>query len=331
MKPLISLIVPVYNAGKYLCRCIESLIAQDYGNLEIMLVDDGSTDGSGEICDTYAGRYENISVIHQDNSGASKARLNGIRAANGDYMVFADSDDYVSPRYVSALYDAIGETGADISLCDVRRVERCERGNFDDVCPVMPIGPKELFGRFFRYDFWGFCGACYRHSLFESLDFPEATVNEDYYVKLQILAKVKSIAYVPCALYCYEKHPGSLSNLSLSLKALGEVDNTLAAWRFCKEHLPEYSGEALSIAAESATKWLEPLTRDRSRRYDGYLSRIMGFINHNIRDILTERHLLWKTKVVLAVRYYYALWRYSDISNERGKLDNKDKAAEESI
>ncbi|MDQ1143763.1 glycosyltransferase involved in cell wall biosynthesis [Bacillus sp. SORGH_AS 510] len=112
----VSVIVPIYNVEKFLSKCIETIINQSYKNLEIILVDDGSPDRSGEICDEYAAKDKRIKVIHQKNSGVSSARNAGINAATGDYVCFADGDDYLMPDYVEYLMDLAVRNDADISL-----------------------------------------------------------------------------------------------------------------------------------------------------------------------------------------------------------------------
>lgn len=122
-QPLISIIVPVYQVEAYVSECVESLLAQTYTNLEILLVDDGSTDGSGEICDEYACQDSRIRVIHQVNQGLSAARNTGLDQAAGEYVAFVDSDDAVMPDFIETLYDLTGRYQADIVACAFMRGE----------------------------------------------------------------------------------------------------------------------------------------------------------------------------------------------------------------
>ena len=116
MEELISVVVPVYNVEKYIDKCINSIINQTYKNLEIILVDDGSPDNCGNICDEYAKKDNRIIVIHKENGGLSDARNTGIEVSKGKYITFIDSDDYISDNYVSFLYNLIIEYKADISI-----------------------------------------------------------------------------------------------------------------------------------------------------------------------------------------------------------------------
>ncbi|MBF0713643.1 glycosyltransferase [Gemella sp. GH3] len=119
---LISIVVPVYNVSDYLERCVDSLINQNYSNLEIILVDDGSTDNSGDLCDEFAKKDSRIVVYHKENGGLSDARNYGVMKANGDYIGFVDSDDYVNYNMYNHLYNVAKETDADIVECNVVRV-----------------------------------------------------------------------------------------------------------------------------------------------------------------------------------------------------------------
>ena len=121
-SPLISVIVPVYNKKKYLRRCLECLLGQDYKNLEIILVDDGSTDGSSEVIREFSQRYGIIRSFFQKNSGAASARNYGMRVAKGEYLCFVDSDDYVFDNYISYMYKILQATKADCSICSAYKL-----------------------------------------------------------------------------------------------------------------------------------------------------------------------------------------------------------------
>ena len=122
----ISIIIPVYNVETYIHKCIGSVLAQTYRNIEVILVDDGSPDNSGIICDEYAKKDKRVIVIHKKNGGLSDARNAGIDAATGDYIVFVDSDDYIAPDMIEKLYETQKRNNADITVCGYRWVEfRC--------------------------------------------------------------------------------------------------------------------------------------------------------------------------------------------------------------
>ena len=113
----ITVIIPVYKAEKYLARSVESVLAQTYKNLEVILVDDGSPDGSGALCEAYGAKDGRVRVLHRENGGAAAARNAGLDAATGDYIAFTDADDHVAPDMLEKLYAALTASGADMSLC----------------------------------------------------------------------------------------------------------------------------------------------------------------------------------------------------------------------
>lgn len=142
MDILISIIVPVYNAERYLKRCLDSIVEQTYNKIEILLINDGSNDNSGEICDCYKESDDRIKVIHTVNQGVSTARNIGIENARGKYICFVDSDDYIEKEYVEALYKKIVKWDAELSICNLRSVigkttnevtVDCEVINFDNM------------------------------------------------------------------------------------------------------------------------------------------------------------------------------------------------------
>ena len=121
-EPMISIIVPVYNVEKYLDKCMSTLLEQTYENNEIVLVDDGSTDNSGKLCDEYASKYSNVSVVHKANAGLGYARNSGLDVISGDYVIFVDSDDWVSADYVKHLYTELSKNGVDMCKGGFKRV-----------------------------------------------------------------------------------------------------------------------------------------------------------------------------------------------------------------
>ncbi|MDE6951519.1 MAG: glycosyltransferase, partial [Lachnospiraceae bacterium] len=135
MNPQVSIIVPVHNAQATLRRCVNSIIHQEYAELELLLIDDGSTDGSGAICDEFAAQDERIVVIHKENGGVSEARNLGLSKARGTYLQFADSDDWISPDATKQFVKAAQETDCDLVIADFYRVigERLSpKGNIDE-------------------------------------------------------------------------------------------------------------------------------------------------------------------------------------------------------
>lgn len=146
-NPLITIVVPIYNVERFLRSCIESILVQSYKNLEIILVNDGSTDSCGEICDEYEKTDARIHVIHQVNKGLSEARNAGIDSAKGEYIAFIDSDDYIDDNYVERLFRALVENDAEISVCSFRCVS--EEGTYLKDATVLKEKQKIFTGKQF--------------------------------------------------------------------------------------------------------------------------------------------------------------------------------------
>lgn len=312
-KDLISVIIPVYNVERYLDRCIESVVNQDYRNIEIILVDDGSTDASSDICEKWKIVYpEIIRVIHQKNHGASLARKKGIEKALGTFITFVDSDDYISPRYISSLHSAAIDNEALLAVCPFTKVPVGKTFDFTQAAEYknFVLSSDEIFRRFFKYEFWGFWGGIYHTLLFNNIIYPTATINEDYFVKAQIFSKVDKVGYCPESLYAYETHPGSLSQLKLSIRALGEFDNARNTWLHISSHKPNYEKHALAIVSEATCKWLGIINqtpKEEVKVYKDYKDKMRSFLHDNFCRVFSNKHLLWKIRLLLLLEYLKAI------------------------
>lgn len=317
MNPIISIIVPIYNAEQYLNRCLDSVLAQDYKELEVILVDDGSTDDSPAICDEYAKEYDSIRVLHIPNGGASLARKKGIEVAKGEYLTFADSDDYIAQTYVSKMYALIEKYGTKISACGVKRVTPNEDENEDENVDEYEnrLSFDELMPRFFKYEFWGLCGGLYHRSVFERLTFPKATLAEDYYVKTQMFCRERQMAVTNASLYFYEyHHPTSLSHTKISKRAFEEFDNVKAVYDYIKIHCPKYSDSALSNVVETAVKLCVNGDRKTFRKYYAPIYQFLQEEQRNIASLKTlnknvryvARGLVWMPDIIIwVVKHFF--------------------------
>ena len=183
---LISVVVPVYKVEKYLDRCVQSIVDQTWSNLEIILVDDGSPDNCGAMCDAWAEKDSRIKVIHKKNGGLSDARNAGMAIASGTYMGFVDSDDYVAPDMYSKLLSSAEKENADIAVCNFKRV-------FDD-------GSEENWVSWRGEDPLLAAGSCcdkiFRRSIVEYVRYPEGLWYEDFCFSAKLILKAKKIVHV---------------------------------------------------------------------------------------------------------------------------------------
>lgn len=200
--PLISVIVPVYNIIPYLARCVDSISMQSYKNLEIILVDDGSTDGTGALCDELALKDSRIRVFHKENSGSSGARNLGIGKANGKYLAFVDSDDYIESDMYEKLYEGISAYG--VKCAQIGRDEVDEEGNkLPNICEP-PKEAEVISARDFLKELLmhrgdcSFCTKLISKDIFDREDFfPLGVLNEDFHIFVQKLSEIGDIVSLP--------------------------------------------------------------------------------------------------------------------------------------
>lgn len=203
--PLISVIVPVYNIMDYLPRCVESILAQTYSNLELVLVDDGSTDGTGALCDELARKDSRIRVFHKENGGSSSARNLALGKVRGEYIGFVDSDDYISENMYQCLYEGIVKY--DVCVAQIGRDEIDEQGK---LLPNICEPPKEavLIGhRAFLKELLmhrgdcSFCTKLFHRSVLEGKEFPTGALNEDFHFLIELLPEIGQIVSLPPQTY----------------------------------------------------------------------------------------------------------------------------------
>lgn len=214
--PKISVIVPVYQVEQYLDRCIDSIRQQTFRDFECILVDDGSTDGSGQICDKCARQEPNFSVIHKANGGLSSARNAALDVARGEYLCFLDSDDVLHPRALELLLSAIVDSKADLVSAPLREfsTEQADLPTLEQM-PVSILGREDFIDHLLPHNFGRICvtacGKLYRREIFRHIRYPEGKIYEDLHVYLDILLQCSQIAVLDEPLYYYYTNPESIT------------------------------------------------------------------------------------------------------------------------
>ena len=235
--PQISVIVPVYKVEPYLHRCVDSILGQTFTDFELILVDDGSPDNCGAICDEYAEKDSRIHVIHQPNGGLSAARNTGIdwAFANSDsqWLSFIDSDDWVHPCFLDYLQKAVHEYKTDVSVCEMIRVEL-----------YFPYPEKEFHAEIMDWESFYIAGwargavawnKLYRKELFAKYRYPVGRINEDEFVTYLLLEKAGKVALLDSELYYYFQNPEGIMKSSFSMKKLDALDALKEQCRFAKK------------------------------------------------------------------------------------------------
>ena len=214
MSDLISVVVPIYNVEKYLTKCIDSIINQTYKNLEIILVDDGSPDNCGKICDEYKKKDNRIKVIHKKNGGLSDARNEGIKIATGKYIGFIDSDDFVNLKMIEILYDLLKNNNADISVVSYKYYFGEEENNNESVEIKSPKILSNIDAITYLFDnnklgnyAWN---KLYKLSLFDDVKYPVGKKMEDLGTTYKLFSKSNKIVYSDTELYYYLQRGDSI-------------------------------------------------------------------------------------------------------------------------
>lgn len=213
-EPKISVVVPVYNAEKYLPLCLDSILAQTYENFEVICVDDGSTDGSGNVLDKYAAEDARINVIHQKNGGVSAARNSGLKLASGDYIYFMDSDDFIRPEWFAYAVEVIAEYEPDCVMCDYR-----EMADYEPMTDALPPVKAQKIEKPFEVFILrkslidaSVCNKMYKATLLGKQVFTQDIVYaEDLWFNLEFLAKAQTFYYLPQPMYGYIRRDNSIT------------------------------------------------------------------------------------------------------------------------
>lgn len=250
MAVLVSIIVPIYKVEKFLNECIESIISQTYANIEVILVDDGSPDGSGIIADEWQKKDSRVKVIHKTNGGISSARNAGIKIAKGDYIFFVDSDDYIAPDCIEKLLEAVEEENADISSCKFYSF-------WQDACIIesrLPnertiITPEVYLERIYIYGLYTVVwNKLYKRHLFEDTLFEEGRLNEDAIIIAKLMTRVNKIVHLSEALYYYrQRKSGIMQGQKRDVIAASEI-------RWITDNIEEYSNDGREHLCKLAQK-----------------------------------------------------------------------------
>ena len=243
--PEVSVIVPVYKAEQYLNRCVKSILEQTYQNFELILVDDGSPDNCPSMCDSWAQKDDRIRVIHKKNGGASSARNAGLKEANGNWIAFADSDDWLDRTALKTLYDLANQYNVPMAIGGMRVVQK-----YTDASIVMKqnarvLSNADLMSRFFRLngepDTHSVCGAIIRRDILDDYSFIEGRMNEDVETCYYLARKCEAAVYTDAPLYNYFKNIEGVTNSGFSKKKLDLLDIWDIVQKQVEQFTPEYS------------------------------------------------------------------------------------------
>lgn len=305
---MISVIVPVYNIKReYLERCITSICNQTYKNLEILLVDDGSTDESGAVCDEFAAKDERVRVFHKENGGSSSARNLGIENAIGEYLGFIDSDDYIEPDMYELLAEATQKH--QVKMAQISRDEIDEEGNqLPDVCEPpkdeILISTEKMMEELLMHR--GDCSYCTRiahRSLFENKKFPEGILNEDFYLLVHMLMDIKELVILPKQCYHVFYRVGSNSRKEdkndFSRVFVDIVNNADMVTELVKNHYPKLLPVAMRFGLYQRLDYLLHIPIGQMTKENDFYQKVVVHIRKNIATIIANSYLSGKNKIYL--------------------------------
>lgn len=232
MKPKISIIVPVYNVERYLTKCINSILSQSFKDFELILVNDGSTDNSLSICEKYTDIDKRIKLVSQINKGLSAARNTGLRYANGNYICFIDSDDFVEKDYLRLLWNNIEKYNSDISICEYyltdAKGKKYAVAKFNEPHDISFLSGRKTFSYFYKDNYVANVVAwnkIYKKHLFDNIKYDEGRYFEDELIALPLFYKAKKVSFIRIPLYNYVQRQGSIMRSPVTFKKI--QDKTL--------------------------------------------------------------------------------------------------------
>lgn len=309
---LISIIVPVYNVERYLEKCVNSIINQTYKNLEIILVDDGATDSSGNMCDELAKSDNRIKVYHKENGGLSDARNYGVERATGDYIGFVDSDDYIDSEMYEELYEAIKKENVDVVECNLKiiypdRVELFTEQKYYNV-----YTKQEYLEEYLKIEkiFGSACVRLIKSDIAKKLKFPVGKLYEDTYYAYDLIEKVDRYVIMNNPYYNYLMRENSITNTKFNPRIFDLIE---IVEKFRKTTYENYPG--LKEAADCRKMYayfsvLNSILLEENYRDNEYYSEILSYFKRNYISLLKNKYINRNRKLsVILIKLNIDLYR----------------------
>ena len=295
----ISVIVPAYNVENYLERCLDSLLDQTFQNFELILVDDGSTDRTSQICDTYAD-HNKVRVIHKANGGVSDARNVGLECANGRYITFVDSDDYVASTFLETLYQMITEEeGVTVSMLPGQQVLDAGKpveayAKKSEIVSAEEAARMMLLRKGITHSCWG---KLFRRDLWTSIRFPVGHNNGEDAITFRVISKAEKVAYMNSGLYYYVQRAGSIMHQKCTEKTLSVLDIADEVTDFISFTWPKLTSDAIGLKTAIYLKNLQIILNSDYQGFPQYQTRIIAEVKRNAKTVLANKELSKKDKV----------------------------------
>ena len=315
MKELITIIVPIYKVEEYIDKCINSILNQTYKNLEIILVDDGSPDRCGSICDEYAKKDNRIVVIHKENGGLSDARNAGIEKAHGKYISFIDSDDFVTADYIEYMYRMLKKENVKLAVCGIQVVWKKTKMKQDNKLNCYKYTAEEAFNNLL----WSkgieisAYGKLYDRELWEKNKFPKGKVYEDTYVMYKIFEEAKNLVYGEKKSYFYIARKGSISKQKgFNKNEEDYILHTKIMLDYIEKKYPNLNIAVKRYGMYARFRILRMLvfTKPRNRKLE---IKIKNWIERNYKEILNNSNTPLRDKIAIVslrigIPFFKLMW-----------------------
>lgn len=305
MDPIISVIVPCYNVEAYLPKCIESIISQTYNNLEIILVDDGSPDNCGRICDEYANKDSRIKVIHKKNGGLSDARNVAIDVATGEWITFVDSDDYVSADYVETLYGLVDRNKCKVGVaCFVEFHEGCKSHTQQPVYKEFVFSKWEGIEKMFYQELFDTTAWCkiYHRTLFETgIRFPFGIYYEDVPTVYLLFMLTDKVAFCNKRIYNYLLRGNSIEGQAFNVHKL---DSALKVMEMIGSHSGELKCIDKAVRCRMFSFCLHILLEMPAYFPDMRKQILMGYVKQNRWKVIIDTKARKKARIAGLISYF---------------------------
>lgn len=315
MKDLISVVIPVYNVELYLKRCVDSIINQSYKNIEIFLVNDGSTDSSGDLCDELSKLDKRINVLHKENGGLSDARNYGIEHARGNYIVFVDSDDFVNKKYIEYLYNMIIANRADISVCNYEFYYDDTKNNrigienlpeniiLDKYDAIKQLVEDELINSFA----WN---KMYSISLFRKIKYPKGKIMEDVGTTYKLFDKAEKIVIGNKPMYYYYQRSNSILHKKKSKFYIDYFELVNERYEYLKKEYPNMNSNYYKMMYYLLTFYIV-----KDKQVENYLkdSNIKEKIKELRQELKLKNIKMGKTMKIKYLLFSINPWLYKNI------------------
>lgn len=306
---MISVIVPIYKVEEFLDKCVQSIVNQKYLNLEIILVDDGSPDRCGEMCEEWARRDKRIKVIHKKNGGLSDARNAGLVAANGEFIAFVDSDDWIEPQMYEIMLKVLMKEKADIVACGIV-------DSYIDKeiihSPIYRVGKTEQFLKMIYKDTifsvasWN---KLYRRRVWENFQFPKGKICEDAFTTYLLLDRASRIVQIPDGLYHYRIRENSIMTSKFRLARMDEEEAWRQNYQYMKEKHPQIAKIAYDFYLQKVNVLFHTIPQYEYSKFHKEYDYLYNILFDNLKYVLLNSGLSWK----------YRIWFLVDVLKIRRK------------